>query len=247
MKNFCHSGAAGDIIYSLPTIIALGGGTLYLRERFYKILGPLLKQQPYIDNVICYNFYSNKKNLGSRGEIVTFENGIEAFNLDLYRIINKENGYKQHLAQSHLDIFGAKFDLNKEWLHVDGKRVAPIVINRTDRYIRNELDWDILKVYAEDCVFIGRSDDYHRFPLKEYIIEHIVSKKKVALQIAEAIKGSDLFIGNQSLGFALAEAMKCNRVLEVYSKKPNCMPHGENWYLELTEELIEGVVYGESS
>ena len=33
MKTFKHSGDMGDIIFSLPTIRALGGGVLYLDPR----------------------------------------------------------------------------------------------------------------------------------------------------------------------------------------------------------------------
>ena len=33
IKTFKHSGNLGDIVYSLPTIIALGGGILYLNNR----------------------------------------------------------------------------------------------------------------------------------------------------------------------------------------------------------------------
>ena len=73
VKTFKHSGDLGDIIYSLPTIRALGGGILYLdpeggandkyvrdqsvdgRTRLNKLtidsLTPLLEAQPYIEKV----------------------------------------------------------------------------------------------------------------------------------------------------------------------------------------------------
>jgi hypothetical protein len=31
-KTFLHSGSLGDIVYSLPTIQALGGGVLYIKD-----------------------------------------------------------------------------------------------------------------------------------------------------------------------------------------------------------------------
>ncbi len=64
--NFYHSGDLGDIIYSLPTIKELGGGTLHLGNKFLdkqlpekKItkavvenLRPILIQQEYIRDVV---------------------------------------------------------------------------------------------------------------------------------------------------------------------------------------------------
>ena len=77
MNTFKHSGDLGDIIYSLPTIRALGGGILYLdpaggesdpyiraqcvdgKTRLNKqtidFLSPLLKLQPYITDVRYWN------------------------------------------------------------------------------------------------------------------------------------------------------------------------------------------------
>src|SRR2546430_16669588 len=62
-RRFYHSGDLGDIIYALPAIRALGGGTLYLgpeirlpfkvrtRQQFnwtsFEALAPLLRFQPY--------------------------------------------------------------------------------------------------------------------------------------------------------------------------------------------------------
>ena len=57
--TFKHSGKLGDIIYSLPTIRALGGGVLHLAEcpelkfgsREIGAILPLLRVQPYIRGV----------------------------------------------------------------------------------------------------------------------------------------------------------------------------------------------------
>ena len=52
------------------------------------------------------------------------------------------------------------------------------------------------------------------------------------------IKGSDIVVGNQSLFFALAEAIKHPRVLEVYYKKNNCQPQSNNGYTYLSRDII---------
>jgi len=49
-------------------------------------------------------------------------------------------------------------------------------------------------------------------------------------QLAALISGSRLFIGNQSFPFAIAEALKVNRLLEVYYNAPNVIVAGRNGY-----------------
>ena len=44
--------------------------------------------------------------------------------------------------------------------------------------------------------------------------------------LAIAIKTCKVFIGNQSMCYALAEAMKAPRILEVCAFAPNCIPEG---------------------
>ena len=48
------------------------------------------------------------------------------------------------------------------------------------------------------------------------------------LEMAIIVNSCKLFIGNQSFPFALAEAMKVKRLLEVYYKAPNVGVQGKN-------------------
>jgi hypothetical protein len=59
--------------------------------------------------------------------------------------------------------------------------------------------------------------------------------------MASIIKGSKLFIGNQSLGFAIAEGLKVARILEVFYGKNNCHPQSENGHVgnSINLEMIE--------
>ena len=59
------------------------------------------------------------------------------------------------------------------------------------------------------------------------------------LETAQIIKGSKLFIGNQSVCFSIAEAMKHPRILEVFHKNSNCMPSGADGYVHLDNNLLE--------
>lgn len=236
--TFYHSGSMGDIIYSLPTIIALGGGNLYIKkEAQYYTLRRLIAIQPAIDQVLC---------------------GHAGTSLDGYRTIErkafKENSGGKHLAQCHLEALGVEFDLTKPWLFSDVAsrvivpfsnspriwgRVEPyIIVSRSTRYHDKEkIDWKLLKQYA-NTIFIGYDKEYRAFEkVAEFSPLRLICED--ALIMAEVIKGSALFIGNQSLAFAIAEALKHPRVLEVYHKNSNCIPNGADGYTYLNQEVIE--------
>jgi len=215
----------GDIIYSLPTIEAFGGGVLWIRKQLhYTTLCSLLEMQPCIVKTI--------PNLPEKKGYI---------NLDRYRTIERvayRKGEFRHLAVCHLDAFDKKADLTVPWLHnVVPNGIAAIVVSRSTRYHDRELiDWKLLE--GRDVVFIGYEGEYEQFlfsvngNIKYYKCED-------ALEMAQVIKGSKLFLGNQSLGFAIAEAMKHPRVLEVYHKNANCMPQGDDGYTYLDEELLD--------
>jgi hypothetical protein len=48
--------------------------------------------------------------------------------------------------------------------------------------------------------------------------------------MATILNSVDLFIGNQSSTFALAEQMKIKRALDVYNPSPNVIVSGDNGY-----------------
>lgn len=226
MNTFRHRGAMGDIIYSLVVIKALGGGTLYIRkENQYNFLFTLLSRQD--------------------GLIVKHGVGDKTYNLGKYRKIDskaKLDGITKHLVECHAELFNMKCDFTQKWIEVDPVYKYDIMVNRTARYHdKEEIDWKLLEGY--NCAFIGFNKDYNKFfdcaNISMPRIECID-----ALEMAQMIAGSKLFIGNQSLCFAIAEALKHPRVLEVYYGRNNCQPHGKDGYTYLTKELIEGYING---
>jgi hypothetical protein len=64
-------------------------------------------------------------------------------------------------------------------------------------------------------------------------------------ELAGVIRGCKLFVGNQSLAFSMAEAMKHPRVLEVCAYAPNCDPQGPNGHIRLTQGIIRKYLMGE--
>jgi hypothetical protein len=63
-----------------------------------------------------------------------------------------------------------------------------------------------------------------------------------ALDLAQTIAGCKFFIGNQSFSFAVAEAIKVKRVLEVCYETPNVIPEGQNGYDFCFQPQFEKIV-----
>jgi hypothetical protein len=222
-KTFKHSGDMGDIIFSLPTIRALGGGILCLdpngghgdpmfiwadktRTRLtaksIEAMAPLLLRQPYIKEVRFW-----------KGEPVDYD-------LDQFRRHVQLN----NLSDSHLAAFGLPTtERNAPWLAVDDPITIEgktIVISRTVRCHGNHAFWELALTQIKDvCVFVGYPKEHEIFV---YTFGHDVPYFPTpdVMTLARVIAGAQQFIGNQSLSHALAEAMKKSLINEVYPLHP---------------------------
>jgi hypothetical protein len=243
LKTFQHSGNLGDIIYGLPAIIALGGGVLYIGTRTDNLeisskapapnpmtehmalqIIELLKTQPYLTDIRLYN------------------NESVDYKLDKFR--EHHAVMTTHIAKSHLDVFGVNYNLALPWLrNISPVYINDIVISRTKRNLStwNRLNWQVLSKYEEKCIFIGFEDEYEEFKKCTGLNVERYPAGSI-LEIARVVKGSKLFIGNQSLGFALAEAMKHPRVLEVYYFAPNCKPQSINGHIRLSKNMVGNIL-----
>lgn len=225
--SFYHRGSLGDIIYALPTIISYGGcDCLFLRAQYHtNFLRELLERQPSIKKVELHDRREGLINLSSFAGIA----------------LSKPS---QHLVVSHLESQNKQDDCLIEWktqpwlFCIESNNVADIIVNRTGHYHdKQELDWSILGQYKDRCKFVGYRKEWKQF-IRAYKIDIGFHPTENALELAQVINGSKLFIGNQSLPFALAEAMKKNRCLEAYCALNNCQPQNQNGHTYLTEDII---------
>jgi len=218
-RTFKHSGDLGDIIFSLPTIRALGGGILYLDPQGGKndaiiattydkqmkldaagidSLKPLLMLQSYIKDVRYW-----------AGETVDV-------NLDQFRL----NQRWYNLPDMVLDTFGQSLShRDTAWLSVPDPISVPdypFVINRSVRYHGNWAFWKYnLNDFASQSLFVG-------FPKEHEIFEYTFGVRvkyqptPTIRDLARYIAGCRQFIGNASLPHALAEAMKKPLIAEMF-------------------------------
>lgn len=246
--NFSHSGNAGDIIYSLPTIRRIFDltstkisiylkidqkleipsyykhplGNVMLNESMAKMLVPLLASQDYIHHCAIWS------------------NETIDINLDDFRKsgISLSQG---DIARWCSYILGITPELHKPWLKVQAETnfKNSIVIARSERYRNPLIDYSFLNKY-DDVVFIGVRSEYDDMKKSIPKIKWITVDS--FLDLAQIIAGCKFFIGNQSFPYSVAEGLKVPRVLEICFSEPNVIPSGGNAFDFYFQEHFESVV-----
>jgi hypothetical protein len=113
-----------------------------------------------------------------------------------------------------------------EKLREPGVRFA-LVIHRTDRYRNPLFPWEtVVEKFGRRASFVGLTREYLDFVNRNGSV--FFRPTKNLLEMAELIADCRIFIGNQSVGYALAEAMKVDSVLEAYPDFLDCMFSREN-------------------
>ncbi|RYD97150.1 MAG: hypothetical protein EOP50_05950 [Sphingobacteriales bacterium] len=232
--HFKHSGNAGDIIYSMPAMLAIAGdapvhihlavdqpakmpksfrhplGNVLLNRKMLEMLRPLLLSNPQVASVQEWDGRS--------------------VDVDLDQFRNIPLMYDRgNIARWYMLIWGVNWDLNNPWLYADAEPSVSnaIVLARSSRYQAPGIDYSFLRVYPE-VVFVGVQQEYD--DMKKMVPNAVYRPSKDFLDLARVIRGSRLFIGNQSFPFSVAEALKTRRLLENYFRTPNVIVYGADGY-----------------
>lgn len=225
MITYSHSGDAGDLIAGLPVIRHLGAGVLYLRASSYTrvMLSPenwrgldrIIKAQPYIHDVL------------------EWRNHKVAYNLDdwrarLFKSVRAGKDRDKSLLSWQLEQFGVPESAALEpWIKVEPKKIARVVFNRTGpgrlpqhTYQNSRFPWHyVWEKYRKNAVFVGLPEEHRIFCATCGAIPHVQTRD--LFEVAQVIAGCDLFVGNQSVAFWIAEGLKKRVILEVWM-------HGQN-------------------
>lgn len=246
-RTFKHSGDLGDLIYSLPAVRALGGGMLLLsanhdedmlalQRRGYKSnrfptginkydesssgltndsivsVTNLLLQQPYITAVQTWD-----------GEDVDYD-------LDLWRT-RRTDYFRESICYSHARVFNVHRQIGRSaWLTTPSLGVVKavsVVFARSQRYHNPEFPWrDIYSAHGREAVFVGYAEEHYAFEKEFGSITYLPTKD--ILDLAKIIRSARLFVGNQSLPYALAEGLKVTTIQETSPHILNCIFPREN-------------------
>lgn len=242
--TFKTSVFSGDLIYTLPGIksaceklnakagiylwldrkgVSYDGashpyGDIMMNEYAMNMLKPLVELQDYVDFV---------KPWGGE-EIIVDLDDLRTKNpatMMPYGSITRWAGYAWPDMQC---------DLSKAWMNTDGdfegqESFNKIIINRTSRYQNQMIHYFFLREYKDQVIFAGLPQEHEAF-CKEWSLEIPLLKVNNFLDLAKAMRACKYFIGNQSMCFAIAEAMKIPRLLEVCAYAPNVIPCGRDGY-----------------
>jgi len=221
--TFKHSGSGGDIIYALPTIKALSNGRpakLFLNPlkrkpddphpfdiKMCNLMIPLLEHQPWLSSVRIFN-----------GETIDYD-------LDLFRRIPDIQTGRNSIVHWYFWLFAVSADLSQPWLEV---RPPPaprgkIVLARSARCHNLNINYAFLREFGE-IDFVGTPDEFQEMQQTLPELRHVPCKD--LLELARVIKSARFFIGNQSFPYAVAEALKVPRILEIFPRMPDVIPTG---------------------
>ena len=266
MSSAFHPAKIGDIMYSLPAVHRRGGVAYYFfkRREVANFLKPLLELQPYIgvvdqrdeppnDVTIDFNMYQAFYRLMLRCDLINLNCLIAGVRTHHFPL--KLSGVTLHSEHvKYMD--GVYIDLdehrdlqqwrsNHAWLtNIEPIYKHDIIINITERYHDwnsqkhdfRFFDYTLLKDY--DCGFIGLDNEYDLFCERyDFIPERIPVKN--ALEVAQYISGSKLFVGSASSAKAIAEGLKHPTLMEISKEWPDDLPKHKHGHYFINKELIE--------
>ena len=227
IKSIWEQTGRKGIVYQLLNVVgsALGelrpftdenGDSVCMDKRMFELLYPLIKSQPYIEDFVEYN-----------GEKVDFD-------FDLIRQAAFVNQPKGSLHRWFNYVFPEMAsDLSKAWLEWDTNISKEdffkdkVIINFTNRYRNNFVNYFFLKEYQDNIYFAGLESECQFFNKRWNLnIQHLADRN--FKDFAEIISSCKFFMGNQSVCYHIAEALKVPRILELCPVLPNVIPIGEN-------------------
>jgi hypothetical protein len=209
--NFLHEKDLGDIILSLASVQAAGGGNYYIKNNHnaLRMLAPLIEYQPYINECAAYSDQNIDKSF------VNFRNNGHPFGVPL--------------AKLHADWICQQVDFSKPWIHCpkDNKFNGKIIVNKTSRYCNNLFPWfELINIFKDKILFVGTNEEYKIFCGENGQVERLLINNY--LELAIAINSSECFIGNQSSANCVAEGLKHQTIQEVCLRIPDCIYKRDN-------------------
>jgi len=230
--SFLHSGHMGDLIYSLATIKELSkthicklyieinkkmpsvyenhpSGKYFLDQRIVELLLPLLKNQKFLQTAQIYN------------------NELIDVDLNLFR--NIPINIRFHSTRWYAHLTGVHFNMDNAFIEVDEHKhiKGKIVINRSPRYRNEFIKYDFLK-NTKNILCIGLKSEFEDMKKEIHNLEFYNCKD--FLEMAQIIKASKFFIGNECFAYSVAEGLKIPRLLEASPDFPVVFPIGNNGY-----------------
>ncbi|SRR5579883_251463 len=233
-----HGGHSGDVIYGLPLARHLAtansclvdlyiasdrptqlmpgmqhpNGPCLMSPAAFEFIQPLLELQPYIHRAMFV----------PDAEIPT-----DAIRLDPYRFAPGMNLRAGNIPNYAATLYGISLNVHEPWLSTRPvKPSGAVTVAMSKRYRNAAMDYSFL-AGIEEVRFVGLPDEYQDFKQRHRLPRLTHHKCADAVELAEVIGSSRVFLGNQSMPFAIAEGLKVNRAVEIFELYPNVLPTGK--------------------
>lgn len=195
------------------------GVNVCVNEPMWKMMKPLVESQPYIHSFEKYE----GQQVDLDFDVIRGKTFVGLPNLMI----------QSWVVYAFPDL---SVDLSKTWIELPPVKNHPIkkqvdgkaIINFTERYRNDSIYYFFLQNYAPDLIFAGTEREHYMFCSKWNLNVPRLEIKDF-LEYAYAIKNARFLLGNQSMGWNLAQAMGTPRVVELCRYAPNVQPMvGEN-------------------
>lgn len=253
--NYLHSGSLGDVVYAIPAIRSLQAlkaepfskANLYLKPDVPGTIPAWAGTRPAVRMTRQEAERLLPLLIGQRGlgEVALYEGQPIDINLDAFRQTSFPTD-KGDIGRYYAYAFKCSPGLYLPWLKVDPSPdyAGAVLVNRTLRYRNPRISYGFLG-RRPDVYFVGYPDEYREFSKDCPGLPRLQAKD--ARELAGWLAGAKAVIGNQSFVFALAEALKVPRLLEIFPAVPNVVIHGaKGWdaidqglFQEIAENLCE--------
>jgi hypothetical protein len=200
------------------------GKQVMLNQKMIDMMIPLLKEQPFIEDVKTWSGEKIDVPLGTFRDTYV---GMPSFSINRW----------------YFYVFpDLACDLSGVWLNVPDSdkdfAKGKIMITRSERYLNPGINYSFLKPYEDDLIFCGTMREYNVFCMT---FDLNIRKLTINnfLELAQAIKQCKFHITNQTQAFQLSESQKIPRILELCGAAPNCIPIGEKAYDFFAQQGLE--------
>lgn len=212
MTTVACAGDLGDSVFLLPVLKSLGSATFVGVDRPWckhftsriHLIRDLFESQPYVERVIPHH-----------GEPITY---------DASTFRNGGLPFGRTLAALQAGWVRVPINTTEPWLSVDPNPYTKgrIIVNKSPRYANPYFPWkSLVDTFGSDMLFVGLDAEYGSFCAKYGRIERLPTKD--LLEVAQAIAGCELFIGNQSSPNSVCEGLKHRSILEICLEAPDCI------------------------
>ncbi len=186
------------------------GEPVCFNRYMFDMASRLIKSQEYVDDYAIF-----------KGEEVDFDfdkTRLETFTNQPLGSLNRWPFYV--FPQMATDLSIPYLDVPK-----DKSYSEKIIVNFTQRYRNHFVNYFFLKNYSTNLIFAGTQKERDLF-CSQWDLDIPLLQVDDFYDYAKVINGCKFFIGNQSMGFQIAEALKVPRLLEIFQLMPNVIPVG---------------------